>query len=96
MHEDVRAQRGGHEGPEAGIEISAGRGPRLVKQIQRGGHAPTMMEVYVGSDWVGRQPTRRSTSGGAMMFGATLLRAWSTTQAVIAHSIRELGCYAAL
>ena len=50
--------------------------------------------VAVDSDWAGCRKTRKSTSGGCMMIGRHLLRAWSSTQPSIAMSSAEAEYYA--
>ena len=45
--------------------------------------------VYTDADHAGCQRTRKSTSGGAVMWGECLLKAWSRTQTLIALSSGE-------
>ena len=70
--------------------------PRLVPRIPVLEHPPSLIEVYVDSDWAGCRKSRKSTSGGVLMFGGTTVRGWSTTQSVIALSSGEAEYYAAL
>ena len=50
---------------------------------------PEYWSVWVDSDWAGCQRTRKSTSGGIVMFGSHTVKSWSTTQQVIALSSGE-------
>lgn len=70
--------------------------PRLVQKIPFSDHPPSIIEVYVDSDWAGDRKSRKSTFGGVLMFGGTAVRGWSTTQSVIALSSAEAEYYAAL
>ena len=54
------------------------------------------VEVLVDSDWAGCRETRRSTSGGCIMFRGVCLKVWSTTQKHIALSSGEAEYYAAV
>ena len=54
------------------------------------------VDVVVDSDWVGCRETRRSTSGGALVFRGTCVKFWSTTQKHIALSSGEAEYYAAV
>ena len=54
------------------------------------------MEVLVDSDWAGCRETRRSTSGGCVMFRGVCLKVWSSTQRHIALSSGEAEYYAAV
>ena len=55
---------------------------------------PGHLTCYTDSDWAGCQLTRRSTSGGMLMRGAHLLKAWSKTQQTVALSSAEAELYA--
>ena len=57
---------------------------------------PAEMYAYVDSDWAGCRTTRKSTSGGVLMLGRHPLRAWSSTQGVVALSSGEAEYFAAL
>ena len=51
---------------------------------------------YSDSDWAGCRRTAKSTSGGAVMRGAHLIKAWSTTQKNITLSSGEAELVAAV
>lgn len=51
--------------------------------------APKELTIFTDSDWAGCARTRRSTSGGALMRGAHVLKTWSHTQATVALSSAE-------
>ena len=70
--------------------------PRMVQKIPFADHTPTVIQTYVDSDWAGCRRSRKSTSGGLILFGESVVRGWSTTQAVIALSGGEAEYYAAL
>jgi hypothetical protein len=53
-----------------------------------------VLRVYADSDWAGCSRTRKSTSGGCIMLGGHLLKAWSSTQGGIALSSAEAEYYA--
>jgi hypothetical protein len=61
--------------------------PRMVMEFVW--QEPMPITVYTDSDWAGCLTTRKSTSGGALMRGAHLLRHWSATQPTIALSSAE-------
>ena len=44
------------------------------------------LEVYTDTDWAGCPRTRKSTSGGVLMFGGCVIKTWSTNRAVLALS----------
>ena len=50
------------------------------------------VKVVVDSDWAGCTSTRKSTNGRCVMVGDVCLKAWSTTQTVVALSGGEAGC----
>ena len=54
---------------------------------------PTRITVYSDSDFAGCEKTRKSTSGGLVMFGKCPIRTWSSTQSVIALSSGEAEYY---
>ena len=54
---------------------------------------PSKVQVWVDTDHAGCKETRKSTSGGAVMFGNHLIKAWSVTQGVIALSSVEAEFY---
>ena len=53
-----------------------------------------MIQVWTDSDFAGCKATRKSTSGGAVMYGKHLWKSWSGTQRVIALSSGEAEFYA--
>ena len=50
--------------------------------------------AYADSDWAGDKMTRKSTSGGVLMLGSSLLKSWSSVQTTIAMSSGEAELYA--
>jgi hypothetical protein len=54
-----------------------------------------MLTAYSDSDWAGCKRSRRSTSGGMIVLGGSLLRSWSNRQATIALSSGEAEFHAA-
>ena len=63
--------------------------PRMVQRIPFEDRPPSVIEVYVDSDWAGCRKSRKSTSGGIIYFGGVAVRGWSSNQAVIALSSGE-------
>jgi hypothetical protein len=55
--------------------------------------APSEWTVWVDSDWAGCRVTRKSTSGGLVMWRSHVIRTWSTAQLVIAMSLGEAEYY---
>jgi len=55
---------------------------------------PKTIEGWCDSDWAGCPETRKSTSGGIIIWGQHPLKAWSTTQNVVALSSGEAEYYA--
>ena len=51
------------------------------------------INVYSDADWAGCLRTRKSTSGGCIMLGSHLTKAWSATQASLALSSGEAEFY---
>jgi hypothetical protein len=51
------------------------------------------IDCYTDTDWAGCARTRKSTSGGCVMVGRHLIKAWSATQASIALSSGEAEYY---
>ena len=49
--------------------------------------------TYTDTDFAGCSRTRKSTSGGVIMFGQHLIKTWSSTQNVIALSSGEADYY---
>ena len=58
-------------------------------QVFRWQKRPSEVTIFVDSDFAGCQLTRKSTSGGAVLWGSNLLKSWSKTQSVIALSSGE-------
>ena len=54
----------------------------------------TTMVAWADSDWAGCKASRKSTTGGAIMIDGHLIKAFSSTQAVIALSSGEAELYA--
>jgi hypothetical protein len=50
---------------------------------------PGVIRGYTDSDWAGCTRTRRSTSGGVLLYGQHLVHHWSSTQSVVALSSME-------
>ncbi len=69
-------------------------GTPRVAQVFRWQSAAQLVEAFVDSDWAGCRRTLRSTSGGALTWGFHTLKAWSSTQAVLALSSAEAELYA--
>ena len=53
----------------------------------------TDLMIWTDSDHAGCKRTRKSTSGGVIMFGSHVLKSWSSTQAVISLSSGEAEYY---
>ena len=49
------------------------------------------LDVFCDTDFAGCMRTRRSTSGGVAMLGSHTIKAWSTTQTIVAVSSAEAG-----
>ena len=62
--------------------------PRVVLQIPWS-KAPQQLVIFVDSDFAGCTTTRKSTSGGAIMWGAVCIKSWAKTQPTIALSSGE-------
>ena len=54
---------------------------------------PSRVEGYTDSDWAGCRTTRRSTSGGCILYGSHYLKGWSRTQSTRALSSAEAELY---
>ena len=52
------------------------------------------IQTFADSDWAGCPLTRKSTSGGAILWGRSLLKSWSTVQSTTAMSSGEAELYA--
>ena len=57
---------------------------------------PSEVTCFTDSDWAGCKRTRRSTSGGCMMWGSHPVKMWSRTQALVSLSSAEAELYAAI
>eukprot|EP00973_Karenia_brevis_P042677 5906052-Karenia_brevis.AAC.1 len=62
--------------------------PRMVIKYKWQGREEEM-DGYSDSDWAGCRVTGKSTSGGALMMGEHLIKAWARTQQSIALSSAE-------
>ncbi len=62
--------------------------PRLVQTFEWQAQDQNI-NAYSDADWASCKDTRKSTSGGALMWGSHCLRSWSKTQTVIAQSSAE-------
>ena len=51
------------------------------------------MTIWIDTDYAGCKKTRKSTSGGVVMWGDHIIKSWSTTQSVIALSSGEAEYY---
>ena len=71
------------------------RGVGLV--FPRGGAGELeFIDVYVDSDWAGKDDKRKSTSGGCVLAGGCCLVSWARGQSVVAQSSGEAEFYAIL
>ena len=57
---------------------------------------PGMLTGFSDSDWAGCKRTAKSTSGGAIMRGAHMIKSWSSTQKSITLSSGEAELVAAV
>jgi hypothetical protein len=55
-----------------------------------------VVRVFTDSDWAGCRSTRKSTSGGLVLFGGGVIKNWSSTQASVALSVGEAEFYAGI
>ena len=69
--------------------------PRLVKMFKWQEWPPTL-SIFTDADWAGDKKTRKSTSGGCIMIGKHVVKAWSKSQSLIALSSGESELYATL
>jgi hypothetical protein len=60
----------------------------------RGGDKLEFIDVYVDSDWAGKDTQRKSTSAGIVLVGGCCLTSWSRGQTVVAQSSAEAEFYA--
>ena len=65
--------------------------PRLVYKFRW--QSAGVLTAYVDTDFAGCLVTRRSTSGGALLYGSHLVKHWSTTQKTTALSSGEAELY---
>ena len=71
--------------------------PRVVQKIKLDvDGVGNEVKIVVDSGWAGCSQTRKSTNGGCIMVGDVCLKAWSTTQRVVALSSGEAEYYAAI
>ena len=54
---------------------------------------PSSLTVYSDSNWANCLRTRKSTQGGATMFGSHCTKSWASTQAIISLSSGEAEYY---
>ena len=54
---------------------------------------PKELVVWTDTDYAGCKRTRKSTSGGVVMWGKHLIKSWSSTQTVVALSSGEAEYY---
>ena len=48
--------------------------PRLVQRIPFADHPTSVIEVYIDSGWAGCRKSRKSTSGGVILFGGAAVK----------------------
>jgi hypothetical protein len=63
--------------------------PRLVWDYGRCDADDPAIRVFTDSDWAGCLRTRKSTSGGVVMFRGVAVKSWSSTQATVSLSSGE-------
>ncbi len=61
--------------------------PRMVYRYEL--QSVDVVEVFTDTDWAGCPRTRKSTSGGCVVFGKHTIKSWSSTQTSIALSSGE-------
>jgi len=66
--------------------------PRLQQYLKPQGKTK-YLDVWVDTDFAGCLKTRKSTSGGVVMFGQHIIKTWSSTQTTIALSSGEAEYY---
>ena len=67
--------------------------PKMV-QLFKFESGSSVLHGFADSDWAGERPSMKSTSGGALVWGTSLLKSWSITQSTIATSTVEAELYA--
>ena len=53
----------------------------------------TKVRIFTDTDWAGCRRTRRSTTGGCILWEDRMIKSWSTTQALVALSSGEAELY---
>ena len=69
---------------------------RMVQLYPEMKKMPSVVEAFGDSDWAACKVSRRSTSGGVILFGGSALKTYSSTQGSVATSVGEAEYYAAL
>ena len=77
---------------DEGVLLPAGSGGRGV--VQGSDVRPLSLHGYGDSDWAGQPTTRRSTSGGALVYSGGVVFDFSRSQSVVATSSAEAEFYA--
>jgi hypothetical protein len=68
--------------------------PRVIWNFTNDQGSSMTLEVYSDSDWAGCRKSRKSTSGGVIVLGGSVLKSWSSTQKTVATSSGEAEFYA--
>ena len=68
----------------------------MIEYLYKWHDSPNEILVYTDSEWAGCQRTRRSNTGGAVMYGSCLVAHWSRTQVSVALSSAEAELHAAV
>ena len=66
----------------------------VIKFFDVGDEDLKFLDVYADSDWAGDKRSRKSTSGGMIIWGGGLIKSWSKSQSVVATSSGEAELYA--
>ena len=66
--------------------------PRVIQKYNAG-PKKKYLDCYTDSDWAGCMRTRRSTSGGGILWGSHCIKTWASTQASVALSSGEAEFY---
>lgn len=78
---------------------SVGKLGKYLKNHPRSGYQyvyqaqPCQLTVWTDTDYAGCKNTRKSTSGGVVVWGNNLIKSWSSTQSVVALSSGEAEYY---